>query len=61
MNSSGPSRPKAAAAVAAEMTKPRREMLCMMSSLDGLNLPDRREHKRGLNPGMQYTSAVTDF
>ena len=33
-NSSGPSRPKAAAAAVAEITKPRREMLCMMSSLD---------------------------
>ena len=32
-NSSGPSRPKAAAAAVAEITKPRREILCMMSSL----------------------------
>src|SRR5215510_6690606 len=41
-NSSGPSRPNAAAAVAADMTKPRREMLCMMSSLDTcIELPER--------------------
>ena len=38
-NSSGPSSPKAAPAAAAEITKPRREMLCMKChSLGSLNL-----------------------
>jgi hypothetical protein len=34
MNSSGPSKPKAAPAAAADMTKPRREILCIISLPD---------------------------